>query len=429
MATLHPFRALRPNSDNASQIAAVPYDVVSTDEARALADGNPQSFLHVSRAEIELPAGSDPYADAVYQRAADNFAALRSSALTVEDEPSVYFYRLRMGDHVQTGLAACFSIDEYDRDVIKKHERTRRDKEDDRTRHMIALGAQTGPVFLTYKKSDDVDRIAAGATAGAPLIDITAPDGVQHTIWRVSGADREALVGAFTRIPALYIADGHHRAASAARTRADLGASRTRGAGLGDGADAATMLGVAFPHDQVQILPYNRVVKDLGALSPDAFMSAVRERFDVAPGPAAPARRGEIAMYFQRAWHTLRPRTQNREPRTENLEPGTGTPNAERRTPNPIDFLDVSVLQEHLLAPVLKIADVRTDKRIDFVGGARGTGGLETLVDSGKAAVGFSLYPVSVADLMAVSDAGGIMPPKSTWFEPKLRDGLLIHLI
>jgi uncharacterized protein (DUF1015 family) len=420
MATLHPFRALRPTPDTAARIAAVPYDVVSTDEARALADDNPLSFLRVSRAEIELPSGTDPYSDAVYERAAKNFAALRATALVVEDEPSLYVYRLRMGGHVQTGLAACFSIDEYDRDVIRKHERTRRDKEDDRTRHMIALGAQTGPVFLTYKKSDDVDRIAARAAAGPPLIDITAPDGVQHTIWRVTAADRDALVGAFTRVPALYIADGHHRAASAARTRAEL---------RGDRADAATMLGVAFPHDQVQILPYNRIVKDLGALLPDAFMSAVRERFDVAPGPATPTSRGEIAMYFQRAWHTLRPRTPNREPGTRNPEPGTRTPNAERRTPNPIDSLDVSILQEQLLAPVLQIADVRTDKRIDFVGGARGTTALETLVDAGKAAVGFSLYPVSVADLMAVSDAGEIMPPKSTWFEPKLRDGLLIHLI
>jgi uncharacterized protein (DUF1015 family) len=422
MATLHPFRALRPTPDTAARIAAVPYDVVNTDEARALADNNPLSFLRVSRAEIELPSATDPYSDAVYERAAKNFSALREKSLVVEDEPSLYFYRLRMGGHVQTGLAACFSIDEYDRDVIKKHERTRRDKEDDRTRHMIALGAQTGPVFLTYKKADEVDRIAARATAGPPLIDITAPDAVQHTIWRVTGADRDALVAAFARIPALYIADGHHRAASAARTRAELRASGNRGADLGDGADAATMLAVAFPHDQVQILPYNRTVKDLGVLSPDAFMSAVRERFDVAPGPPTPATRGEIAMYFQRAWHTLRPRTHN-------PEPGTRTANAERRTPNAIALLDVSVLQEQLLAPVLKIADVRTDKRIDFVGGARGTKALETLVDSGKAVVGFSLYPVSVADLMAVSDAGEIMPPKSTWFEPKLRDGLLIHLI
>ena len=207
---------------NAPRIAAVPYDVVSTDEARALADGNPLSFLRVSRAEIELPAGTDPYSDAVYQRAAANFAALRRTSLVVEDEPSVYFYRLRMGAHEQTGLAACFSLDEYDRDIIKKHERTRRDKEDDRTRHMIALGAQTGPVFLTYRASAEVDRLAGRATAGEPIIDFAAPDGVRHTLWRVGGADRDALVAAFGRIPALYIADGHHRAASAARARTEL---------------------------------------------------------------------------------------------------------------------------------------------------------------------------------------------------------------
>src|SRR5262249_30541073 len=403
----------------------------------------------------ELPAGTDPYADAVYERAAKNFAALREHALVVDDQPAVYFYRLRMGNHVQTGLAACFSLDEYDRNVIKKHERTRRDKEDDRTRHMIALGAQTGPVFLTYKASDEVDAVAARATAAAPLLDITAPDSVQHTIWAVTGADRDALVSAFARIPALYIADGHHRAASAARARDEMRAAGNRGHSLGDGADAATMLAVAFPHDQVQILPYNRIVKDLGALSPDAFMKAVRERFDVTPGPATPSTRGQISMYFQGAWQTLRERTQNPEPRTQNPEPRTQnpeprtqnpeprtqnreprtqnpeprTPNAERRTPNPIAFLDVSLLQDHLLAPVLNIADVRTDKRIDFVGGARGAGELENLVDSGKAAGAFSLYAVSVADLMNVSDAGEIMPPKSTWFEPKLRDGLLIHVI
>jgi uncharacterized protein (DUF1015 family) len=424
MATLYPFRALRPNAANAPRIAAVPYDVVSTDEARALAEGNPLSFLRVSRAELELPAGADPYADAVYRRAADNFASLRKDALTVEGDPSVYFYRLEMGGHVQTGLAACFSLDEYDRDIIKKHERTRRDKEDDRTRHMLALGAQTGPVFLTYRAAAEVDRIAATVTAGEPLIDFTAPDGVRHALWRVGGTDRDALVGAFARIPALYIADGHHRAASAARARTQMRDDKLSGTPLGDGADASTMLAVAFPHDQVQILAYNRTVKDLGGLSPDAFLAMVRERFDVQPsstrdanagslkagGPGSPAKRGDIAMYFNGAWHTLRPRV---------------APDAN----DPIGSLDVSVLQEGLLAPVLKIADVRTDKRIDFVGGARGTTALEQAVDSGKAAVAFALFPVSVADLMAVSDAGAIMPPKSTWFEPKLRDGLLIHLI
>jgi uncharacterized protein (DUF1015 family) len=245
---------------------------------------------------------------------------------------------------------------------------------------------------------------------GEPIIDFTAPDQVRHTIWRVGGRDREALVAAVGRIPALYIADGHHRAASAARARAEMRDRGLPGTSLGDGADKSTMLAVAFPNDQVQILSYNRVVNDLGGLTPESFLREVGARFDVAPGPASPAKRGDIAMYFNHAWHTLRPRV---------------TPDRN----DPIGSLDVSVLQEGLLAPVLKIADVRTDKRIDFVGGARGTRALEQLVDSGKAAVAFSLYPVSVADLMAVSDAGEIMPPKSTWFEPKLRDGLLIHVI
>jgi uncharacterized protein (DUF1015 family) len=410
MATLYPFRALRPNAADAARIAAVPYDVVSTDEARALADGNPLSFLRVSRAEVELPDGSDPHGDAVYRKAAENFAALRKSLLTLDAEPGVYLYRLQMGSHIQTGLAACFSIDEYDQGVIKKHERTRRDKEDDRTRHMLGLGAQTGPVFLIYRASAEIDRVAATSSQGEPVIDFTAPDGVRHTIWRVVGADRDALVAAVGRIPALYIADGHHRAASAARARSEMRERGIAGASLGDGADASTMLAVAFPHDQVQILSYNRTMKDLGGLSPDAFLAAVRERFDVTKGPATPAARGDIAMYLNGEWHTLRSRVAP-EPK------------------DPIGSLDVSVLQERLLAPLLGVADVRTDKRIDFVGGGRGTKALEQLVNSGKAAVAFSLFPVSVADLMAVSDAGEIMPPKSTWFEPKLRDGLLIHVI
>src|SRR5262245_64549060 len=369
MARLFPFRALRPKPDLAASIAAVPYDVVSTDEAREMAAGIPRSFLRVSRAELELPAGADPYSTAVYDRAAENFATLRASSLVLEDEPSLYAYQLRMGGHTQTGLAGCFSLDEYDRDVIKKHERTRRDKEDDRTRHMIALGAQTGPVFLTYRAQAEVNDIVRRVTTTcAPLIDFEAVDGVQHTIWRVGGAERDALVSAFGRIASLYIADGHHRAASAARARSEMRDAGKPGTSLGDGADVTTFLAVAFPHDQVQILPYNRTVKDLGGLSPEAFLAAVRERFDVSSGPATPASRGQIAMYFQGAWHTLNLRT----------------PNAEPRTPNPIASLDVSVLQEQLLASVLKIADVRTDKRIDFVGGARGTKELEKLVDSGK---------------------------------------------
>jgi uncharacterized protein (DUF1015 family) len=410
MATLHPFRALRPQPAQVSRIAAVPYDVLNTEEARALADDNPVTFLRVSRAEVELPDGADPYSAAVYERAASNFEKLKKDALVLDEEPSVYFYRLRMGMHEQTGIAACYSIDEYDRDIIKKHERTRRDKEDDRTRHMLALGAQTGPVFLTYKAAAEVDQTAARVTSGEPLYDFTAPDGVRHTLWRVGGAVRDSLVAAFAKIPALYIADGHHRAASAARARTDIRDRKVTRTSLGDGADYTTFLAVAFPHNQMQVLPYNRIVKDLGGLSPEAFLAAVRERFDVSPGPATPARRGDISMYFQRQWSTLHPRV---------------APDAS----NPIASLDVSVLQDRLLDPVLKITDVRTDKRIDFVGGIRGTAELEKHVKSGKAAVAFSMFPVSVSELMNVSDAGEIMPPKSTWFEPKLRDGLLIHMI
>jgi uncharacterized protein (DUF1015 family) len=406
MAALIPFRALRPRPADAAQIAAVPYDVVSASEAKALAEGNPSSFLRVSRAEIELPPDTNPYGDEVYARAAENFARVKDRAMVVEAEPSLYFYRLTMGPHAQVGVAACFSLDEYDRDVIKKHERTRADKEDDRTRHMIALGAQTGPVFLTYRASRDVDAVARVVTTAEPLYDFEAPDGVRHTVWKIPPAQHPTMVAAFARIPALYIADGHHRAASAARARAHVQHPQE----LDDGAGVDTVLAVAFPHDQVQILPYNRIVKDLGRLSPPAFVEALREHFTVDAGAPSPARRGEIAMYFQGEWRTLRPRV----------------------TPSPGDVigsLDVSVLQDRLLSPILGIVDVRTDKRIDFVGGARGTAELRRLVDAGQAAVAFSLFPVSVADLMAVSDAGAIMPPKSTWFEPKLRDGLLIHLI
>jgi uncharacterized protein (DUF1015 family) len=410
MATLTPFRALRPTPADASRIAAVPYDVVNTDEARALADGNLLSFLRVSRAEIELPPGADAYTDAVYERAARNFAALRRSSLVVEDEPAIYLYRLRMGNHEQTGVAGCWALAEYDRDVIKKHERTRRDKEDDRTRHMIAIDAQTGPVFLTYRASRPIDVAVRRLAGNEPLFDFSTPDAVRHTVWSAGGADRDALVEAFAPVESLYIADGHHRAASAARARDYFRREKVARPSLGDNADFTTFLGVAFPHDQVQILPYNRVVKDLGAQSLAEVIEAVRSRFDVQDGPATPARRGEISAYLGGRWHTLRARSV-------------------ADSPDPIRSLDVSVLQDQLLAPVLGIVDVTTDKRIDFVGGARGTTELEAMVRSGKAAIAFSMFPVSIDDLMAVSDAGSIMPPKSTWFEPKLRDGLLSHLI
>jgi uncharacterized protein (DUF1015 family) len=405
MAALVPFRALRPTPDSAERVAAVPYDVVNTEEAHALAAGNPLSFLHVSRAEIDLPRETNPYSDAVYARAAANFARLKEDApLVFEQAPTLYVYRLRMGAHEQTGVAGCFSVDEYERDVIKKHERTRKDKEDDRTRHILELRAQTGPVFLTHTPSAAVDAVIRRTTAGTPLFDVTAVDGVQHTIWKVEVRDEPDLIAAFDRIPALYIADGHHRAASAARARQQLrGAANTAG-------EWDTFLAVAFPGDQMQVLPYNRVIKDLGSFAPDSLLERLRQQLTVAEGPATPARRGEVAMYLAGTWYTL------------TLPPAPDSAAA-------ADRLDVSRLQDLVLTPLLQIGDVRSDKRIDFVGGARGTAELEKLVNSGAFAVAFSMYPVSVDDLMAISDAGGIMPPKSTWFEPKLRDGLLSHVI
>jgi uncharacterized protein (DUF1015 family) len=407
VAAIRPFRALRPASDAAPRVAAVPYDVVSTDEARALADGNALSFLRVTRSEIDLPPRTDPYAPQVYAQALANFERIKREApLLFEAEPSLYFYRLRMGGHEQIGLAAAYSLDEYDRDLIKKHERTRPDKEDDRTRHITELRAQTGVVFLTYRASPDVDAIARRVIASAPLYDFTAPDDVAHTIWKTDGELSRALVEAFARIPALYIADGHHRAASAARAREAL---EQREGERGPLKPRDSFLAVAFPDDQVQILPYNRVVKDLAGLARDAFVARLRERFTVADGPAAPNTKGKVGMYLGGRWYTI----------------DLGRAEGHDR----IGSLDVSLLQQHILDPLLGIKDVRTDKRIDFVGGARGTAELQRLVDDGTAAVAFSLYPVTVEDLMAIADAGGIMPPKSTWFEPKLRDGLLINVI
>ena len=404
MALIVPFRALRPTSASASRVAAVPYDVVNAQEAHALAAGNPLSFLHVSRAEIDLPAATDPYSDAVYDKAVENFGTLKATApLVTEEAPALYVYRLNMGNHVQTGVAGTFSIDEYENGVIRKHEHTRRDKEDDRTRHMIALRAQTGPVFLTYRASPSVDATVTRVTGEAPLFDFTAVDGVQHTVWRAAHADASTLVGAFALIPRLYIADGHHRAASAARARQQLGASGARG-------EWDTVLAVAFPDNQMQVLPYNRVVKDLGAHSAESLIDQLRAQFTVKNGPAAPARKGDVAMFLGGTWHTI-------------VLGDAG------QHLDPADRLDVSRLQQTILTPLLGIGDVRTDKRIDFVGGARGTSELEKLVNSGRFAIAFSMYPVSVDDLMQVCDADGIMPPKSTWFEPKLRDGLLSHLI
>lgn len=409
MAIVRAFSALRPAPGTAARVSAVPYDVVSTDEARRLAAGNPLSFLHVSRPEIDLPDSADPHSDEAYQRAAQNFETLKLEApLHAEGEASLYVYRLRMGAHEQTGVAASCALGEYDADVIRKHERTRKDKEDDRTKHMIALSAQTGPVFLTYRDSADVDALVEETKAAAPLYDFRAEDGVEHALWRMEPDAARRVEAAFENVPFLYIADGHHRAASASRARDHY--RREAPSGLREG-EFDFFLAVVFPASQVRILPYNRAVKELNGLTPVELLEAVGKRFAVMPdAPATPARRGEIAMYVDGHWYGLVDR-----------EPGHAT--------GAIDALDVSVLQERLLAPVLGIRDIRTDKRIEFVGGIRGTSELERLVDSGQAAVAFSLHPVSLDELMAISDAGEIMPPKSTWFEPKLRDGLLVHLI
>lgn len=407
MVTVRPFRALRPRPDVAAAVAAVPYDVVNAAEAAVLAAGDANSFLHVSRAEIDLPSGTNPYSDAVYERAAANFDRLRS-VMVQEPEPALYFYRLRMGGHEQTGLAGCFSVDEYIRGGVKKHETTRRDKEDDRTRHIVQLRAQTGPVFLTYRAHPAIDAAAARASGRPPLYDFIAPDGVGHTIWKVDSNLRDDIVQAFAVLPAVYIADGHHRAASAVRAHAHFSDEHK----ANHDAPHAWFLAVAFPDTQAQILPYNRLIRDLAGLSPSEFLAVVQERFSVAPGPASPRKQGECAMFLGGRWYCLTLRAQ-----------GGSMP------ADPIDSLDVSLLQNGLLGPILKVVDPRTDKRIDFVGGIRGTDELEQAVSRGAAAVAFSMFPVTVGELMAIADAGSIMPPKSTWFEPKLRDGLLIHLI
>jgi uncharacterized protein (DUF1015 family) len=405
MSRLYPFRAVRPEPAAAPRVASVPYDVVNTEEARVLAAGEPLSFLHVTRSEIDFPAETNPYDEAVYARAVANLASLTSRAPLIEDaDPSVYLYRLRMGAHEQTGVAACFSVDEYDHNLVKKHEKTRKDKEDDRTKHITMLRAQTGLVFLTHKRTEAIDALARQVVATAPLYDFVAQDGVAHSVWRVSGALASAYVDAFAALDALYIADGHHRAASASRAYHAVKAS---GGSVGE---ADRFVAVAFPDEQMQILPYNRIVKDLAGHSPESFLAALRDVGRVRPGSASPEKPGEVCVLVGGHWYVL-----------ELPQPAPGTSRA--------DGLDVEVLQRSVLEPLLKVGDPRVDKRIDFVGGIRGTAELERLVAQGTAAVAFSLYPVSIGDLMAIADAGGIMPPKSTWFEPKLRDGLLVHRI
>ena len=397
------FQGLVPVPSRASEVACVPYDVVDATEAAALAAGRPDSLLHVDRAEIDLPAGADPYGDAVYAKARENLLRLqRDGALVRESGPCLYLYQQQMGAHTQRGLVALCHVEDYDAGLIKKHEKTRKDKEDDRTRLIDTLGANTGPIFLTYRDEATVSALVAAKVKATPQHDFTAPDGIRHTVWRIlGGAD---FIAAFGRVPLTYIADGHHRAASAARV-ARL--RRERNPGHTGAEDYNWFLCVIFPASELKILPYNRHVFTLNGHAPEAFREKVRETFGL-EGNAAPTPNatGRISMYLGGQWHGLRCP----------VDPQAG----------PVGRLDVSVLQDKLLAPLLGIDDPRTSKRLDFIGGIRGTSELMRRVDA-QGGVAFSLYPVTIGQLMDIADAGQIMPPKSTWFEPKLRSGLFIH--
>ncbi|HEX9051581.1 MAG TPA: DUF1015 family protein [Anaeromyxobacter sp.] len=402
MATLTPFRALRPPPARAARVAAPPYDVVSTREARELAAGNPDSFLRVSRPEIDLPPGTDEHSDPVYRKGAENLADLARRGVLVQDPaPRLYVYAQKMGKHGQTGLVACASVDEYDRDVIKKHEKTRADKEDDRVRHIDALSAHDEPVFLTYRAVPEIDRAVEAVKRAAPEVDLVTPDGVAHRLWVVppdAGARIEAL---FRAVPALYVADGHHRSAAASRVHA-----RRRGQPGEHGA----FLAVVFPHDQMQILAYNRLVRDPRGRAPAALLQALQEIFDVEPA-ASPIPDHPLAFGLflgGRWWHA-------------HVRPGTFDAS------DPVASLDCSIVQDQILEPLFGIADPRTSRDVDFVGGIRGPEELERRVGEEGWSLALHLFPTRIEQLLAVSDAGKLMPPKSTWFEPKLRSGLFVH--
>jgi uncharacterized protein (DUF1015 family) len=400
------FRGLLPRPDLAAAVAAVPYDVVDTEEARALAVGRPYDLLHVDRAEIDLPPDTNPYSPLVYETAAKNLRKLiADGVLQREAAPALYLYQQIMDGRAQTGLIAACHIDDYGNDIIRKHEKTRQVKEDDRTNLVRALSAHTGPIFLTYRDRADVNARSADILATtAPLFDFTAPDGIAHKVWRV--ADSAPFVSAFDEVPLSYVADGHHRSASAWRVGTER---RAANPGHNGEEDYNWFLGVLFPAQQLKIMAYNRAVLDLNGLDPREFLAGLESAgftrtATTADSPASPA---SICMYFQGSWHLLTWDT--------------------ALLTDPVESLDVSILQSRILAPLLGIADPRTSDRIEFIGGIRGTSGLVKKVDSGAAAVAFSMYPTTVDQLMAIADAGQIMPPKSTWFEPKLRSGLVVQ--
>jgi uncharacterized protein (DUF1015 family) len=404
-----PFTALRPRAERAADVIAPPYDVVSTDEARALARDRPASFLHISRPEIDLARGISPYSDEVYARGAANLRQLRDSGVLVrESRPSYYVYRMTAAGRVQTGIACVGSVAAYEANRIRRHELTRPDKENDRVRNIATLNAQTGPVLCAYRANDTLRALVHDGAAGRPTLEAVGPNAVLHSVWCVSDASSvQRLSTALNALDALYIADGHHRAAAAARV------AHERGARSASDDSSRNFLVVAFPHDEMHILDYNRVVRDTHGLSVTALLEGIRASFDVDPctAPVAPAEPETFGMFLADRWYRLRIRP--------TLVPRT----------DPVASLDVSLLQDRLLAPILGMGDPRTDPRIDFVGGIRGLAELEQRVRTGAAAVAFSLHPTRMEQLMAVADAGRLMPPKSTWFEPKLADGLLTHVL
>jgi uncharacterized protein (DUF1015 family) len=413
---IHPFRALRATPASAPRLASVPYDVVDTPRARALAAGNPQSFLHVVRSEIDLPEGTDPYGASVYSKAAENLQALRAAGhLVVEAEPSLYAYRLvrpespGAGPDVQLGLVACCSVDDYERGVIKKHELTRQDKEDDRTRHILSIQAQAEPVLVAFADRAAVsEALAAAAAAPGPAL-LRARDeaGVQHEVWRL--ADAAPVVQAFQAVAAAYIADGHHRSASAARARSACRAENPRHSG---DEEYNFFLAVLFPAAGMRILAYNRVVRELNGLTPQQVLQRAAERFDLTEAtPGGPQRPGQFQVFIGGRWQGLQ------------IKPRFA------HAGDPVRSLDCSLIHEHFIEPILGVGDVRTDPRIKFVGGDRPAQALEKEVAAPGAGVAFALYPTRMSQLMAVADAGQIMPPKSTWFDPKLRSGLVVHSI
>jgi len=415
MAVTKPFKALRPTKENAHLVASVPYDVVNRDEAKQFADGNPFSYLHITRSEIDLPDVKDVYSKEVYQKAKENLnRIIKESPLRKDDNPHFYLYQLIMDGRSQTGICATFSVDDYDNDVILKHEKTRKVKEDDRTNHIITTEAQTGIVFLTYRGVKSVNELVAKTIKVVkPEYDFTAPDGIQHTIWIMPDEFNDIIKTEFKNINKLYIADGHHRAKSASRARDEKRKANPNHKG---DEEYNYFIAVIFPAEQLKILPYNRVVFDLNGLNKEELLNAISEKFAVSKTlDKEPKQKNNFCMYLNKDWYLLKARDSVLA--SLSLEKSVG------------EKLDVSVLQNFLLNPVLGIDDQRTSNRIDFIGGIRGTKELERIVDCGKAAVAFSLYPVSLEDLMNISDAGEVMPPKSTWFEPKLRDGLLTHLI